>query len=45
MVRHNFFLPEDLVEQMKQYSKLSGVSMSEIVRRALQEWLKAHERV
>lgn len=45
MVRHNFFLPENLVERMKRYSELSGVSLSEIVRRAIFAWLKEHERV
>lgn len=45
MIRHNFFLPEDLVARMKQYSERSGASMSEIVRRAISAWLKEHERV
>ena len=43
MIRHNFFLPEDLVAKMKQHSDRTGVSLSEIVRRALYTWLKEHE--
>jgi predicted DNA-binding protein len=45
MIRHNFFLPEDLMARMKQYSERTGVSLSEIVRRAIFAWLKEHERV
>lgn len=45
MIRHNFFLPEDLVYKMKEYSAKTGVSLSEIVRRAIFAWLKEHERV
>jgi predicted DNA-binding protein len=43
MIRHNFFLPEDLMARMKQYSERTGVSLSEIVRRAIFAWLKEHE--
>lgn len=39
MTRHNFFLPDELVAQMKDVSKRTGVPMSEIVRRALQRYL------
>jgi predicted DNA-binding protein len=45
MIRHNFFLPEDLVYKMKEYSAKTGVTLSEIVRRAIFAWLKEHERV
>lgn len=39
MTRHNFFLPAELVAEMKAYSERTGVSMSELVRRALQAYL------
>ncbi len=45
MIRHNFFLPEDLVYKMKEYSAKTGVSLSEIVRRAIAQYLKNDERV
>lgn len=45
MIRHNFFLPEDLVHKMKEYSAKSGVSLSELVRRAIAQYLKNDERV
>ena len=35
MIRHNFFLPEDLATKLKAYTKQTGVPMSEVVRQAL----------
>jgi predicted DNA-binding protein len=40
MQRHNFFLPKELAEQLKELSERTGVPMSEIVRRALQAYLE-----
>jgi len=45
MIRHNFFLPEDLVHKMKEYSAKTGISLSELVRRAIAQYLKNDERV
>jgi len=39
VTRHNFFLPDELVKQMKQLSEKTGATMSEIVRRALQSYI------
>lgn len=39
MKRHNFFLPEELVAELKAVAIETGVPMSELVRRALQTWL------
>jgi metal-responsive CopG/Arc/MetJ family transcriptional regulator len=39
MKRHNFFLPEELVAELKAVAIETGVPMSELVRRALQNWL------
>lgn len=39
MKRHNFFLPEPLVEELKAIAIETGVPMSELVRRALSNWL------
>lgn len=39
MKRHNFFLPDDLVAEMKKLSETTGATMSEIVRRALKAYI------
>lgn len=39
MKRHNFFLPEDLVASLKTIAENTGVPMSELIRRALSNWL------
>ena len=39
MKRHNFFLPEELVAELKAVAIETGVPMSELVRRALSTWL------
>lgn len=43
MKRHNFFLPTELVAQMKEVSEKTGATMSEIVRRALQAYIDAQK--
>ena len=39
MKRHNFFLPDEIVSELKRIAIETGVPMSELVRRALQNWL------
>ena len=39
MKRHNFFLPEELVAELKEIADKTGTPMSELVRRALQNWV------
>ncbi len=39
MKRHNFFLPTDLVDQLKAIAIETGVPMSELVRRAIHSYL------
>lgn len=39
MKRHNFFLPEELVAQLKAIAIESGTPMSELVRQALSSFL------
>ena len=40
MTRMNFFLPQALIEQLKEKDKTAGTPMSEHVRAALAEYLK-----
>ena len=40
MIRKNFFYPQYLVDRMKAYYKATGVRMSELMRRAVDEYLK-----
>lgn len=39
MKRHNFFLPEELVAQLKAIAIQTGTPMSELVRRAITNML------
>lgn len=39
MKRHNFFLPDELVTELKAIAAETGTPMSELVRRALSTWL------
>jgi metal-responsive CopG/Arc/MetJ family transcriptional regulator len=40
MKRVNYFLPEPLLEQLKKLADQRDVSVSELVRQAIQEFLK-----
>lgn len=40
MKRHNFHLPEDLVTKAKNFAKNANVSLAEIIRRALEAYIK-----
>lgn len=39
MKRHNFFLPESLVAELKAIAVEKGVNMSELIRTVLAQWL------
>lgn len=43
MKRTNFYFPEELLARLAAESKASGIPMSEILRRAVDEWLQAKE--
>lgn len=40
MKRHNFFYPEQLIEELRKLSKETGLPMSELIRRAISEFLE-----
>lgn len=40
MTRHNFFLPIPLVDKLRKLSESKGVTMSELLRQALAEYLE-----
>lgn len=39
MKRHNFFYPEQLIAELKALSAKTGLPMSELIRRAIAEYL------
>jgi predicted DNA binding CopG/RHH family protein len=43
MKRHNFHIPEQLVAQLKALAASRGLPMSELLRAALAEYLKAQK--
>jgi len=43
MKRHNFHIPEQLVAQLKALANSRGLTMSELLRTALAEYLKAQK--
>jgi metal-responsive CopG/Arc/MetJ family transcriptional regulator len=40
MKRTNFYFPEVLLKRLKAAKKLKGLSVSEIIRQAIEEYLK-----
>ncbi|WP_363320184.1 ribbon-helix-helix protein, CopG family [Ferrovum sp.] len=44
MIRSNFFLSQVQVERLREMSQESGLSVSELVRRAIDEYLIRLER-
>lgn len=44
MRRHNFFLPVETVNQLKTVAEKRGVTTSEVIRQALEAWLKAYRK-
>jgi metal-responsive CopG/Arc/MetJ family transcriptional regulator len=45
MKRHNFFLPEDVVEVLKEMAAEKHTTYSELIRKAIVEYLKSHGRL
>ena len=43
MKRINFCFPEQLIEKLKKLSKDTGLTMSEIIRRALDDYFDKHK--
>lgn len=43
MKRTNFYFPQEYLDRLAAESKRTGMPMSEILRRALDEWLKKIE--
>jgi predicted DNA-binding protein len=37
--RHNFFLPDQIMDGLKERSKQTGLPIAELIRRALSEYL------
>ncbi len=43
MTRFHLFLPLDLLDRVRSYSKATGVPVAECIRRALDVWLAGRE--
>ncbi len=43
MIRFNSYLPSQLLERMRAHHKAVGVSVAEIIRRAIDEYLKRNK--
>lgn len=43
MKRYNFFLPEQIVDALRAKAESTGLTMSELIRQALTEYIKKHE--
>jgi hypothetical protein len=43
MKRTNYFYPEPLLDAFKRLSKSTGTSVSELIRRAMAEFLEKHK--
>lgn len=44
MKRTHLFIPEPIFERLKELSKLLDVSVSELIRRAIEDFLKKHKK-
>ena len=44
MKRQNFHLTEEHIDFLKRYKRDYGVQASEVIRRALEEFIRRHER-
>ena len=43
MKKINLYLPIKMVQSFKEIAESKGISVSELIRRALDEWLEFHE--
>lgn len=44
MKQVNYYLPEQQIKALKDQSKKTGISVSEIIRRAIDLWLKQQKK-
>jgi len=44
MIRTNIYLTEPQTKKFKAISKKTGLTVSDLIRRALDEWLKKYEK-
>jgi predicted DNA-binding protein len=44
MKRTHLFLPQPLIDRLKALSEKLDVSMAELIRRAIEDFLKKHEK-
>jgi len=44
MKRTNYYYPEQLLERLKAMSKATGVTVSELIRKAIDEFLKRNKQ-
>jgi metal-responsive CopG/Arc/MetJ family transcriptional regulator len=44
MERHNLFFPEEMIADLKRLSEETGAPMSELIRRAVKEYLDKRKR-
>jgi hypothetical protein len=44
MKRTNFYFPQEYLDRLAAEAKRTGMPMSEILRRALDEWLREREK-
>lgn len=44
MIRKDFYIPEPLVEELRRLAQERDISEAEVVRRALEEYLKRESR-
>ena len=44
MKRTNFYYPEQMLERLKALSEKTGTSVSELIRRAIEAYLKANKQ-
>jgi predicted DNA-binding protein len=44
MKRRNFYLPDEVVSELKTVADKRGTTISHLIRGALEAWLKAYKR-
>lgn len=44
MRRHNFFLPDELVAELRTVAAYRDITLSDVIRQALEAWLRAYRK-